>query len=57
MADTPQFLTLKGNRDRSERVELAFRRVFFGLLAIVLVAALLNVFGQRPTNTLAASSA
>ncbi len=56
MADTPQFLTLKGNRDRSERVELAFRRSFFGLLTIVIVAALLNVFGQRPTNTLAASS-
>ncbi len=57
MADTPQFLTLKVNRDRSERVELAFRRSFFGLLAIVLLAALLNVFGQRPTNTFAAAAA
>jgi hypothetical protein len=57
VADTPQFLTLKGNRDRSERVELALRRSFFGLLTIVIVAALLNVFGQKPTNTLAASVA
>lgn len=54
MAETPQFLTLKANRDRSERVELAFRRSFFGLLSLVLLAALLNVFGQRPTNTFAA---
>ena len=57
MADTPEFLTLKKNRDRSERVELALRRGFFGLLTIVIVAALLNLFGQRPTNTLAAASA
>lgn len=57
MADTPQFLTLKTNRDRPERVELALRRSFFGLLTVVIVAALLNVFGQQPTNTLAASSA
>ena len=55
MADTPQFLTLKVNRDRSERVELTLRRSFFGLLTIIILAALLNVLGQRPTNTLAAS--
>ena len=55
MADTPQFLTLKANRDRSEWIELALRRAFFGLVALILLAALLNVFGQRPTNTLAAS--
>jgi hypothetical protein len=57
VADTPQYLTLAANRDRSEKVELAFRRSFFGLLGVVLLAALLNVFGQRPTTTLAASSA
>ncbi len=55
MADKPQFLTLKVNRDPSERVELALRRGFFGLVALILLAALLNVFGQRPTDTLAAS--
>ena len=57
MADTPQFLTLKGNRDRPERVELATRRLFFLLVFLIVLAGLLNVFGQRPKDTLAASSA
>jgi len=57
MADTPQYLTLKVNRDRSEWVELTLRRSFFALLTIIILAALLNVLGQRPTNTFAASSA
>ena len=57
MADTPQFLTLSGNRDHSERYELALRRTFFGLLAVAILAGLVNVFGQRPTTTLAAASA
>ena len=57
MADTPQFLTLSGNRDRSERLELFFRRSFFTLLVLVLLAALFNVFGQRPTTTHAAVAA
>ncbi len=56
MADTPQFLTLKVNRDRSEWVELALRRAFFGLVGLILLAALLNVFGQRPTDTFAGTS-
>ena len=57
MADTPQFLTLKNNRDRKERVELFCRRAFFTLIFIMALAGLLNVFGQRPENSLAASSA
>jgi hypothetical protein len=57
VADTPQFLTLADNRDRTERRELVFRRSFFSLLALFLLAGLLNVFGQRPTNTHAATSA
>lgn len=56
MADTPQFLTLKQNRDHPERLELFCRRAFFGLVFLIALAALLNVFGQRPTDTLAASS-
>lgn len=56
MADTPQFLTLRANRDRTERVELVFRRIFFGLILLLVVLGLLNVFGQRPTTTLAATS-
>jgi hypothetical protein len=57
VADTPEFLTLAGNRDRSERIELALRRVFFGALGLLLAVALLNVFGQRPKDTLAAGQA
>ena len=56
MADTPQFLTLSGNRDRSERIELAARRSFFALIWLVILVALLNVFGQQPTTTLAAGA-
>ena len=54
MADPPQFLTLKGNRDRTERVELVLRRVFFGLLILFIVVGALNVFGQRPKDSFAA---
>jgi hypothetical protein len=56
VADTPQFLTLRANRDRTERVELVFRRAFFGLVLLLVILGLLNVFGQRPSNTLAATS-
>jgi hypothetical protein len=57
VADTPQFLTLAANRDRTERVELLLRRAFFGLIALALLAGLLNIFGQRPTTSHAAASA
>ena len=57
MAEPPQFLTLKWNRDRTERTELVVRRVFFAALVLVMVAALLNVFGQRPTNSFASAPA
>ena len=56
VADTPQFLTLAANRDRTERVELVFRRAFFTLIFLALLAGLLNVFGQRPTTSHAATS-
>ena len=55
MADTHEYLTLAGNRDRSERVELAIRRIFFGALAVLMILALLDLFGQRPTTTSAAT--
>jgi len=57
VADTPQFLTLKGNRDRTERTELFVRRIFFGLVILVIVAAALNVFGQRSKDSFASGSA
>ncbi len=51
MADVPQSLTLKDNRDATEMYELGARRVFFGLVTLVLVLALLNVFGQSPIGS------
>jgi hypothetical protein len=55
VADPPDHLTYEKNRDRSERWELAARRIFFGLLALLTLIALLNVFGQRPKTTVADS--
>ena len=37
-------------------VELVFRRGFFTLILLALLAGLLNVFGQRPTTSHAATS-
>jgi hypothetical protein len=56
VAATPQFLTLKGNRDRTERTELFIRRAFFGLVILVIVAGALNLFGQRPKDSFASAS-
>jgi hypothetical protein len=56
VAQTPQFLTLEGNRDRTERTELIVRRVFFGLLILVIAAGALNLFGQRPKDSFASAS-
>jgi hypothetical protein len=53
VADLPDHLTYEKNRDRSERLELAARRAFFGALTLICVVALLNVFGQRPKTTVA----
>jgi len=57
VAEPPQFLTLKGNRDRMERAELVVRRVFFGLVILVIAAGILNLFGQRPKDSFAFASA
>lgn len=56
MADLPDHLTYKKNRDRSEVVELTARRIFFGALTLLALLALLNLFGQRPKTTVADSS-
>jgi hypothetical protein len=55
VADLPDHLTYKKNRDRSEVLELAARRIFFGALTLLAALALLNLFGQRPRTTLAES--
>jgi hypothetical protein len=57
MADTPAFLTLRRNRDQAGRREAPIRRVLIALLCLLLLAGLLNVFGQRPQTSNAATSA
>ena len=57
VAETPAFLTLRRNRDEATRVEQWIRRVLVTLLALFLLAGLLNVFGQRPDTSTAATPA
>lgn len=57
MADTPDFLTLKHNREQAGRREVKIRRAITGLVALFCLAGLLNVFGQRPGTSRAAVSA
>ena len=57
MADTPDFLTLRRNRDRSGRTEVYVRRAVLSLVSLVALAGLLNVFGQRPDTSHAAAPA
>jgi hypothetical protein len=46
VADVPQFLTLARNRDRAGRREVVVRRVGLAMLGCVLIAGLVDVFGQ-----------
>jgi hypothetical protein len=57
MADTPAFLTLRRNRDQAGRHEVLVRRVLLVLVCLILLAGLLNVFGQRPQTSEASASA
>jgi hypothetical protein len=57
MADTPAFLTLRRNRDQAGHHEVPIRRTLVVLLALLLLAGLLNLFGQRPQTSTAATSA
>ena len=57
MAATPDFITLEDHRDGNHPVERAARWIVVGLLVAILAAALLNVFGERPTTTRAAGPA
>ena len=51
--DVPDGITLERNRDRPQAVELAARWVCVTALAALVLAALLNVFGQRHVDTVA----
>jgi hypothetical protein len=56
VAGIPDSIVLKRDRDLDGRDgQLWARRVLFGLLCVVPVLALLNLFGQRPSTTEAAA--
>jgi hypothetical protein len=54
VTDVPDELTLARNRDRESSRDLVFRRIGVAAVSLVLLAGLLNVFGQRPATTEAA---
>jgi hypothetical protein len=56
VAGAPDTLTLTRHRDmKGRKWWIPARRVLLGLLALVLLAGLLNVFGQRPHNATAST--
>jgi len=57
MSSTPQTLTLSLHRDRQGWVGPWPARLGLALLGAIVIAALFNVFGQRPTTTMASSAA
>src|SRR3954454_16548021 len=57
MASPPAFLTLRRTRDRVGRREVQTRRALVALVSLLLLAGLLNVFGQRPDTSTAATPA
>ena len=57
MADIPEQLTLKINRDREGRRDVLARRLGLSALLVLLALGLFNVFGQRPSTTTAESAA
>jgi hypothetical protein len=57
VASAPETLTLETHRDQVGRARFVWiRRALLGLLAVLLVLALLNQFGQRPTTSSASSA-
>jgi hypothetical protein len=58
MSDIPDSIVLKRDRDlEGRRHEIWFRRGILALIGAFIVAALLNVFGQRPSTATATSPA
>jgi hypothetical protein len=57
LASAPDTLTLKTHRDQEGRAWLVWiRRALLTLLALAVVAGVLNAFGQRPATSHAASA-
>jgi hypothetical protein len=57
VADVPDQIVLSIARDREGRRDVLLRRVALGAIAVFLALGLLNVFGQRPATSTAASEA
>jgi hypothetical protein len=57
VADVPDALTLKRNRDLEGRRDVLVRRIGVAILLVLLALALLNLFGQRPGTTTAETEA
>lgn len=53
MTSLPEHLSREVHVDARETYELASRRVFFSAIALLCVLALANVFGQRPSTSVA----
>jgi hypothetical protein len=53
VADVPDALTLKVNRDREGKRDVLFRRIALGAILVLLALGLVNLFGQRPSTTTA----
>jgi hypothetical protein len=57
MANIPEGIVLKRNRDlEGPGFGIRWRRVVIGLISLFVLLGLLNVFGQRPSTTHAATS-
>ena len=57
MADIPDHLSLRHNRDREGAWDLYVRRVSASIILAIVVLGALDAFGQRPDTTVAATSA
>jgi hypothetical protein len=57
VADIPDQLVLKVARDREGRRDVVLRRVAVAALVVVLALGLFNLFGQRPSTTIAEADA
>jgi hypothetical protein len=57
VADIPDHLTLRRNRDREGARDVVIRRAFVGVLVLISGLGLANAFGQRPSTSTASTGA